>query len=265
MTRDGEHAILAHVTSADDAVGVERATRDAAVALSTAIESLERLDADSLREPSALPGWTRGHVLSHLAGAAGAAARQAEAAARGEVVPLYEGGRERRDAEIEAGARRSVEEHAETLARAGERLEEAWPEPGSPLWQAPTAYHDSPLHEVALLWWREVRIHLVDLQAGVGPGSWDDDLCRHLLGFLAPRLDEAGRVELVATDTGLEWSVGHGEPGVPLVVRGCLRDVVAWLAGRIPEGRVTAARRGEEAALPGLGPWPSVSSTPRPH
>ncbi|MFE2757473.1 maleylpyruvate isomerase N-terminal domain-containing protein, partial [Actinosynnema sp. NPDC059335] len=54
--------------------------------------------------PSTLPGWTRGHVLAHLADAARARARVVEHAARGERVAMWEPGE--RDAIIEATASR---------------------------------------------------------------------------------------------------------------------------------------------------------------
>src|SRR5690606_37558223 len=118
---------------------VDRAVHDSAVALRTVLESMERLDADALRAPSALPGWSRGHVLAHIDGAGNAAARQAEAVARGERVEFYDGGRQGRDTAIEAQAGRTLEEHAEALTRLAARLDAAWPERGSELWDQPTS------------------------------------------------------------------------------------------------------------------------------
>ena len=54
--------------------------------------------------PSLLPGWTRGHVLTHIARNADSFVRVLEAARRGEVVTQYEGGVDGRNADIEAGA-----------------------------------------------------------------------------------------------------------------------------------------------------------------
>ncbi|MET0910545.1 MAG: maleylpyruvate isomerase N-terminal domain-containing protein, partial [Ilumatobacteraceae bacterium] len=42
--------------------------------------------------PSLLPGWTRGHVLTHIARNADSFVRLLEAAGRGEVVTQYAGG-----------------------------------------------------------------------------------------------------------------------------------------------------------------------------
>ena len=56
--------------------------------------------------PSLLPGWTRGHVLTHIARNADSFVRLLEAAGRGEVVTQYARGVEGRNADIEAGATR---------------------------------------------------------------------------------------------------------------------------------------------------------------
>ena len=56
--------------------------------------------------PSLLPGWTRGHVLTHIARNADSFVRVLEAARQGEVVTQYEGGVAGRNAAIEAGATR---------------------------------------------------------------------------------------------------------------------------------------------------------------
>ena len=43
-----------------------------------------KLSDEDVKAPSALPGWTRGHVLAHLTGISNAMARQLEYAARGD-------------------------------------------------------------------------------------------------------------------------------------------------------------------------------------
>ncbi|MEV5508343.1 maleylpyruvate isomerase N-terminal domain-containing protein [Streptomyces orinoci] len=54
--------------------------------------TLTALDDDHIARPSALPGWSRGHVPAHLADAARMYLRVAEHALRGELVPPYPGG-----------------------------------------------------------------------------------------------------------------------------------------------------------------------------
>lgn len=226
---------------------IEHARADADLALGDLLVRVRRLPADAGAEPSALPGWTRGHVLAHVAQVAGALARQAEHAARGERIATYDGGPAGRAAAIEAAAPRSVDEHAAALESARARLAAAWPPPGGPGWDAPVAYRDGVVADALLAWWREVRIHAVDALVGIGDDTWDAPFCEHLFRFLAVRLP-AG------------WDVtGARSPSGTLVGRP--EHVAAWLAGRSPSGPVTARRGTAPVGLPRLGPWPS-SSTP---
>lgn len=245
----------------------------------TALEDLlvaitDLLDADSqaLAAPSHLDGWTRGHVLAHAAGIGNALARQAERAAHGALVDVYDGGAAGRAAGIETGARRSGESHLAELVRLRERLDAAWPAPGGNDWDAPVRYRDGTVAGVLAAWWREVRIHTVDLDAGVDTGSWSPELCEHLVDFLAVRATEP--VVLVPDDAGVRYAVGPGGARVrhapprgegddparasAVVVHGSLRDLTAWLAGRVPAHPPEARRDGERAALPELAPWPSA-------
>ena len=86
---------------------------------------LERLDLDA-SAPSLLPGWTVGHVLTHLARNADSMVRVLDAAERGEVVERYPGGRSTRNAEIDAGFARPADEQMADVAATIERLEAAW-------------------------------------------------------------------------------------------------------------------------------------------
>ena len=67
------------------------------------LASLAELSDADARADSMLPGWSRGHVLNHLARNADSHARMFEAATRGQEAPQYPGGMEGRVAEIEAG------------------------------------------------------------------------------------------------------------------------------------------------------------------
>ena len=62
--------------------------------------SASTLDASA---PSLLPGWTVGHVLTHLARNADSMVRVLDAAERGEVVERYPGGMPTRNADIDGG------------------------------------------------------------------------------------------------------------------------------------------------------------------
>ncbi|MBP2473633.1 maleylpyruvate isomerase [Crossiella equi] len=178
-------------------------------------------------EPSGLPGWTRGHLLTHFANCARAIARQAEYALRGETIEIYDGGRPGRAAAIEAGAHRPAREQAEDVRAALDELEAVWCKATTADWARPVSYRDGTLLGTAQAWWREIELHTVDLGLGYTPAEWTPEFTAYLTDFLRVRLP--GPVEL------------SGDP----------TDVAAWLAGRPHAGPVTA-----EGGLPELLPYP---------
>jgi maleylpyruvate isomerase len=203
---------------------------------------------EQVAQPSLLPGWTRGHVLAHLADAARARSRVVEHAARGERVELWEPGE--RDAIIEATASRSATEHRAATVEHAERLERAWAAVAD--WSVPTdpAVPD-PVPPVFTRW-REVWIHLLDLDLGVRPGEWSAEFAVHTIGVLLPRLPDG--VGLRATDVPRTWGAGAagGVRASGVEVVGGVRDLAAWLAGREPDEPPTST-----VPLPELGPWPA--------
>ncbi|MEO3753713.1 maleylpyruvate isomerase family mycothiol-dependent enzyme [Streptomyces sp. B6B3] len=212
----------------------------------TLAEFVARLDDRQVAEASALPGWSRGHVLAHLTDNARMFARLAEHALRGELVATYDGGTDERDAIIESTAGRGADEHRRELARHTARLQAAWARAGDADWRRPVTFRDAELAATVWARWREVWIHLVDLDLGVRPDDWPEALACHAVDFLRCRLPAGTRVR--AEDVRRQWTVGHA-PG--RVVTGRVRDLAAWLAGRPPAVPPVAAD-----GLPALGPWP---------
>jgi maleylpyruvate isomerase len=201
------------------------------------LRAIAELTDAQVAEPSTLPGWTRGHVLAHLADAARARSRFVEHASRGEHVELWEPGE--RDAIIEATASRGADEHRAATAEQSARLERAWA--GVADWSVDPGSAD-PLPAVFTRW-REVWIHLVDLDLGVRPAEWSAEFAVHTIGVLLPRLPDG--VALRATDVPRTWGTGTE-------VAGGVRDLAAWLAGRAPDEPPASA-----VPLPELGPWPA--------
>src|SRR5579872_1795438 len=84
---------------------------------------LDGITDEDVRRPTVLPGWSVGHVLTHLARNADSHLRRIAAASRGEVVDQYEGGPEGRAAEIEAGARRQAAELVADVRSSAEHVD----------------------------------------------------------------------------------------------------------------------------------------------
>lgn len=207
---------------------------------------------EGARESIHLPGWTRGHLLIHLADLSRAFARQARYAVEGRTVEVYDGGRPTRDRRIEELHGRPVEWLRDQLAEGLTALEDAWAALGPDGWELPCAYRNSPLFATQLAWWRESELHTVDLTVGYRSEEWSGALSSHVVSFLQPRLPQG--VVLFAEDTGTEWSTS-GDGTTPVVVRGTLRSLAAWICGR-PHDVLPVADGDPAAALPELNAWP---------
>lgn len=133
------------------------------------LELVDRLDDAQKDAASALPGWSRGHVLKHLADNARAFDRQARAALRGEVVDMYDGGRAERDRSIDRGAARPVVELWEELRLTQRALEGTWNRLTAVDWRREVRFRHATVLDTALARWREAEIHAVDLKAGHRP------------------------------------------------------------------------------------------------
>jgi maleylpyruvate isomerase len=210
------------------------------------------------REPSLLPGWTRGHVLTHIARNADGLRNLLIWARTGTETPMYASA-ESRSADIEAGAGRpgaalaaDVGESAAAFAAEAASLPgDAWAVPVRTLNGPPF-----PARGVLERRLSEVEIHHVDLAAGYGPADWPDDFLIEAL----PRVAEsfAGRDDV---PPGVLWAegvkdsfrIGPDQAGPSrVVIRGQPADLLAWLLGRGDGTTLTVASRGP---LPALPPW----------
>jgi maleylpyruvate isomerase len=138
------------------------------------VHTAGQLSAAEIRQPSLLPGWTRGHVLSHVARNADGLRNLLIWARTGTPTPMYPSA-EARVAGIEAGAERGPAEQAADLAEsAGRFRDEALAMPGD-AWQVQVrTLNDPPFpaSEVLVRRLAEVELHHADLGAGYGPGDW---------------------------------------------------------------------------------------------
>ena len=127
-----------------------------------------------LRAPSLLPGWTRAHVLAHVARNADALRNLLVGVRTGQDRPAYASA-EARDAGIEQGAGRPAKDLMADLAdsaMAFRFVSRRLPDDG---WRVPVRILDSaPFPAADLLTRRlvEVELHHCDLGAGYGPDGW---------------------------------------------------------------------------------------------
>ncbi|AIY03953.1 MULTISPECIES: maleylpyruvate isomerase family mycothiol-dependent enzyme [Arthrobacter] len=203
-----------------------------------------------------LPGWTRGHVLAHIAHVSNAVARQVEYALRGELIEFYDGGPGGRTQAIEMNAGHSAQEHREYISAAFTRALAVLGGLSEEQWGLPVSYRSGDVRDVSLAYWRELVIHLADLQLGRGPETWSKEFCLYLIEFLTARVP--GDLQLKLLPLALPpMTVGAGETTVS--VSGMLTDITAWLSGRTPTmGSLRAEAAADSVELPTLLPWPSA-------
>src|ERR1700689_1732731 len=79
------------------------------------LDDARTLSEADLRAPSLLPGWTRAHVLAHIARNADAMRNLLAGARSGQDRPAYASA-EAREADIETGSRMNAKDLAEDLA-----------------------------------------------------------------------------------------------------------------------------------------------------
>lgn len=212
-----------------------------------------------MREPSLLPGWTRGHVLTHIARNADGLGNLLRWARTGTETPMYASA-QARSADIEAGAGRPVagltaDVRASAAAFAAEAAgvpDEAWTAQVRALAGPPFAAFGVLARRLS-----EVEIHHVDLAAGYGPADWPADFVGDALPGVAGSF--AGRTDtptcrVSVTGSPHSFRLGPEQAGTPSVfVYGQASDLLAWLLGRDSGSGLQVS--GDPATLPVLPAW----------
>jgi maleylpyruvate isomerase len=189
---------------------------------------VDGLTDDDLAAPSALPDWSRAHVVAHLARNADALVNLLTWARTGVETPMYPS-REARNAGIETTAAQPPQELRADYSAACARFADAVGALPEPAWTA--TLHNAqgrpmPATEVPWMRAKEVWVHGVDLAAGLAftdlPTEFAIALVDDVLALFAAR-DQTVDVRIVATDAERTW--GTGEP----VVTGPVSAIAAWL------------------------------------
>jgi maleylpyruvate isomerase len=222
---------------------------------------LERLDAEASRAPSLLPGWSRAHLVTHLARNADAQRGMLEGALRGEVVQMYPGGAEQRQRDIDAGANRSVDELVDDYRTSAERLERTWDLMDHEAWARSVHARSGikPATSTIRVRWQELELHSVDL----GLDRSVEDIDPRLIAVLLPdlvvglpsRLSEHPPTIIVEHPL-LEGGAATvlGSPDELRTVSGSPAAVLSWLLGR-PFDRSQLQVDGSASTPPALAAW----------
>ena len=216
--------------------------RDATDRLLTAAA---KLDNASVAEPSRLPGWTRGHVLAHLARNADALVNVLEGR------PMYVTG-EARDSDIERDAPRPLDVQLADLRDTAARFQAAGSAPAD--WSRTVELRNGvtdSASRVPFRRWVEVELHHVDLGIGYELEDLPAEFVERETDFLAERF--AGHPDVPPTrltDGTRAWRTGREAADAEVTVTGSAPDLLGWLAGRRDGSGLTV----EGGSLPALPP-----------
>lgn len=198
--------------------------RDATERLLTA---LGKLDNASVTQSSRLPGWSRGHVLAHLARNADALVNVLEGR------PMYVSG-EARDADIERDAPRPLAAQLADVRESAARFQNASALPAD--WSRTVELRNGitdSASRVPFRRWAEVELHHVDLGIGYELEDLPAAFTERETDFLAARF--AGHPEVPPTrltDGTCVWRTGREADTPEVTVTGPPADLLGWLAGR---------------------------------
>ncbi|WP_372347063.1 maleylpyruvate isomerase family mycothiol-dependent enzyme [Streptomyces sp. KL116D] len=234
-----------------DLLSVREATDRLLAAVST-------LDNAAVTEPSRLPGWSRGHVLAHLARNADALVNVLEGR------PMYVSA-DARDADIARDAPRGLREQVEDVHDTAEGFQRLGAVDAD--WSRTVELRNGVTDSASRVPFRrlaEVELHHVDLGIGYELEDLPEEFTFREIDFLAERFGGHKDVPSIAlvTDSGRVWSradgfgtgnwtTGGGADGGPLAVRGRPADLLGWLCGR-REGTALTVDGGLLPALPPL-------------
>ncbi|MER7928328.1 maleylpyruvate isomerase family mycothiol-dependent enzyme [Streptomyces sp. NPDC096057] len=216
--------------------------RDATERVLSAVAGLDNV---SVAEPSRLPGWSRGHVLAHLARNADALTNVLEGR------PMYATASVR-DADIDRDAPRPLDVQLTDLRESEARFQAAGAAPAD--WSRTVELRNGVVDSasrVPFRRWAEVELHHVDLGIGYELEDIPEEFTRREIDFLAERFD--GHPEVPSahlTDGTHAWTTGRPSDKPEVTVTGSLVDLLGWLCGRRDGSGLTV----DGGSLPALPP-----------
>lgn len=191
-------------------------------------------DAD-VRGPSLLPGWTRGHVLTHIARNADGGRNLLVWARTGVETPEYPSMAARAE-QIEAGAGRDAGALLADVRDSADRFAEEYARLPASAWDRLvrwTGGDEHPAARAADSRLCEVLVHHVDLGAGYTPAQWPAEFATDLLARVVAAFDgraDAPAMRLHATDSDTSYEVRATRD--TRTIRGPRTALLAWLMGR---------------------------------
>lgn len=190
----------------------------------------------AMAESCALLGWTRAHLVGHVARNAEALTRLATWARTGVETPMYSGP-DQRNADIEESAGYPTARLRADLTATTAALDDALAALDDAAWKAQVRSaqgRDIPAAEVPWMRNREMWLHAVDLDAGATmtdlPAGVVDLLISDVAGVLSGK-EGCPSAVLAPADRPRTWTLGPVATGAP-TVDAPAAEIAGWLTGR---------------------------------
>jgi maleylpyruvate isomerase len=215
--------------------------------------TLAQVGDDELFAPSALPGWTGRHLLSHVGHNARAIRRLAHWAASGEPTPMYPSPTARAT-EIALGSRWDPQRLRAFVEVEQDELTAALQQLDSEHLATEVVTAQGRYVPAAVLPWlrtREVWIHAVDLHHDADFSDFPPALLDELMVDVVRRRRDVRAETVRVRPSDRDLTPALGEPETPDWIEGRTADLVRWLTGRGAANIQTS----NQSVLPTLGPW----------
>jgi maleylpyruvate isomerase len=226
-------------------------------AIDRLLASTSALAEEQMREPSLLPGWTRGHVLTHIARNSDGLRNLLIWAQTGVETPQYPRAGAREE-DIEAGAGRPADVITADLASSAKSFSEQARALPADAWTAQVRGMRGPAHPAWFTLNRrlfEVEVHHSDLGTGYRPADWPDwfvtDELYRICGQLS-RDPAAPSAVLNDLASGRQYFLRQAEAS-DLAITGPGYALLAWLIGRGHADELTADPAGPLPEVPAFG------------
>jgi maleylpyruvate isomerase len=215
---------------------------------------MARMGDDAFAAKSGLPGWSRAHVLTHIARNADGMINLLTWARTGVETPAY-ASVDARNADIDAGAARTPAAIRDDVVDSSDRLAQAVREMPEKAWTATVRNVQGveiPAAEIPWIRARELWIHAVDLDVGASFVDLPQPMLAELIADgvrVVGAREGCPSLRLVATDQKHTWALGDGSGSE---VSGTSAALAGWLLGR-SRGRELRTVDGKKP--PVLPPW----------
>ena len=221
------------------------------------LASATALSDDQMREPSLLPGWSRGHLLTHVARSGDGLVNLLTWAETSVETPQYPSA-EARAADIEAGAARSAGGLTADVAGSASAFVASARALPDEAWLTEVRSFRGPAHPAWFVLNRrlfEIEVHHVDLGCAYAPSNWPDWFVSDELYRVTGEYTQnpaCPAALLNDSSSGRQYFLGASDAS-SAAVTGSGYALLAWLIGRESDAELSVDPPGPLPKIPSYG------------